>query len=128
MEKVLQKTFCESYVKTLRDRIVAGISIDDYFKNEFPYDKSMVKPLAGVYQPVGLVDKMNPDDDLESAKVVYEAYKNISPLLASNENFWIYLTHVDLFSYVQKRWLDRRQKAWGCVVIEVYGTVSLFGS
>lgn len=110
MERKLQKTFCESYVKTLRDKLTNDMSTNDYYLASFPYDKSMVKSLAGVYQPFGLAEKMNPEDDLGSAIALYEAYKDISPLLASNENFWIYLTHVDLFEYVQKRWLSGRTK------------------
>lgn len=100
----LQKTFKESYVKTLRDDVLAGIGLERYALEEFPYDKTMVKSLANVYQPENLQREMDPNDDFKSAVVLYEAYKDISPLLASNEIFWIYLTHVDLFNYVQNRW------------------------
>jgi len=43
-------------------------------------------------------------NDCEAAITLYEAYKDLSPLQASQESFWIYLTHVDLFQYVKKRW------------------------
>ncbi len=107
MELVLQKTFKESYVKTLRDRILADISTDDYKKDSFPYDETKVRNLVGVYKPVGLLEKMDAQDELTSAKALYEAYEDLPLSIASNENFWVYLTHVDLFSYVKGRWLER---------------------
>ncbi len=102
----LQKTFKESYMKTLRDAVKSGISIPLYGNDAFEIDATQVKRLANVYAPVGLAEKLNEvcEDDFKSAVAIYEAYKNISPLLASNEAYWAYLTHVDLFSYAQKRW------------------------
>lgn len=100
----LQKVFIESYVKDLRDKIRAGLSLSDYSKEEFSYDTTKVRSISNLYQPEGLLDKLDSTDDLISAKALYEAYPNMSPLLASNDSFWTYLTHVDLFSYVQQRW------------------------
>ena len=99
----LQKVFRESYVKILRDNVRTGQSLPAYSEKEFPYDKSMVRSIA-LSQPVGLLDKMDCGDDLASAKALYEAYPEMTPLLASNDAFWIYLTHVDLFTYIQTRW------------------------
>ena len=102
----LQKTFKESYMKTLRDAVRAETSITLYAGESFEIDASQVKRLANVYAPEGLAENLNEiwKDDFCSAIAIYEAYKDISPLLASNESFWAYLTHVDLFSYTQKRW------------------------
>lgn len=102
----LQKTFRESYMKTLRDAAKSGESIPLYAGDVFEVDQEQVKSLANVYAPEGLADKLDEvwKNDFLSAIAIYEAYKDISPLLASNETFWAYLTHVDLFSYAQKRW------------------------
>lgn len=102
----LQKTFKESYMKTLRDAVKSGVSISLYGHDVFDIDETQVKRLANIYAPEGLVERLDEvwKDDFKSAIAIYEAYKNISPLLASNEAFWAYLTHVDLFSYTQKRW------------------------
>lgn len=99
----LQKVFRESYVKTLRDNVRTGQSLPEYSKDEFPYDKDMVRSI-NLRQPVGLLDKMDYENDLVSAKALYEAYPGMTPLVASNDNFWIYLAHVDLFPYMKKRW------------------------
>lgn len=104
----LQKTFKESYMKTLRDAVKSGESIQLYAEDNFEVNTEYVKRLANVYAPEGLCEKLaeTVDDDFKSAIAIYEAYENISPLLASSEPFWAYLTHTDLFSYTQKRWPD----------------------
>ncbi len=108
----LQKTFKESYMKTLRDAVKSEVAIPLYGNDVFDIEATQVKRLANVYAPEGLIEKLEEvwEDDFKSAVAIYEAYKNISPLLASNESFWAYLTHVDLFSYAQKRWPKIKDK------------------
>lgn len=102
----LQKTFKESYMKTLRDAVKSGEAIKLYAADSFEVDQSQVKYLARVYAPEELAEKLEAaaGDEFLSAIAIYEAYKDISPLLASNETFWAYLTHVDLFKFTQERW------------------------
>lgn len=100
MTMELQKVFKRSYMDELRK----NIHISDYQGESFPYEPSKVKPLANVYKPEGLLDRLDPDDDFTSAKEIYQAYENVTPLLASLPDLWVYLAHVDLFPYVQKRW------------------------
>ena len=102
----LQKTFKESYTKTLRDAVKSGETIPLYGGESFDVDVSQVKRLANVYAPEGLIDKLLAagENEFQAAVAIYEAYKDISPLLASNESFWAYLTHVDLFEFTQNRW------------------------
>lgn len=108
----LQKTFKESYMKTLRDAVKSEVAIPLYSRDTFEIDETQVKRLANVYAPEGLAERLNEvwEDDFLSAIAIYDAYENISPLLASNEAFWAYLTHVDLFSYSQKRWPKVKEK------------------
>lgn len=102
----LQKTFKESYMKTLRDNVRSGDSLSLYGNEKFDIDETQIKRLANVYAPDGLSEKLADvgDNDFLSAVAVYEAYSKISPLLASNETFWAYLTHTTMFNYTQKRW------------------------
>ncbi len=102
MKMELQKVFKHSYMNELRK----NIHISDYQGDAFPYEPSKVKPLANIYKPEGLIDKLDPDDDFTSAKEIYQAYENVTPLLASLPDLWVYLAHVDLFSYVQHRHSD----------------------
>lgn len=98
----LQKVFKQSYREELR----RNIHISDYQGETFPYDPSKVKSLANVYKPEGLLERLDPEDDFTSAIEIYKAYSTITPLLASLPDLWVYLAHVDLFSYVQKRHSD----------------------
>lgn len=102
----LQKTFKDSYITTLKDQVKSGVAIPLYGQDAFEVDETQVKRLAAVYAPEGLREKMLQyvNDDFMGAKMLYEAYSNISPLLASNESFWAYLTHTTLFKYMQQRW------------------------
>lgn len=99
----LQRTFKEKYANQLQYEAKHGIGIDCYTKQEFEFDKNQVLMIPSIEKPEGLLDEMDPTDDLTSAKKLYEAYNSISLLQASDESFWTYLTHVDLFPYVQKR-------------------------
>lgn len=42
--------------------------------------------------------------EYDAAILLYEAYKDISPLIASSDTFWSYLSHVELYRYCKKRW------------------------
>lgn len=108
----LQRTFKESYMKALRDAVKSGVAVPLYGNDAFEVDATQVKRLANVYAPEGLAEKLEEvwEDDFKSGITIYEAYNNISPLLASNEAFWAYLTHTDLFSYTQKRWPKVKDK------------------
>lgn len=44
------------------------------------------------------------DTDFINSKIIYEALKNISIDLATDNRFWCYLTHVTFWEYMTKRW------------------------
>ncbi len=98
MEK--QLLFKEKYVQKLKEEVNA----DRYSTNEFVYDHEQTLMMANILKPVGLVSKLDPTNDFRTAILVFEAYRNLEPLQASDERFWTYLTHVDLYSYMIKRW------------------------
>lgn len=98
----LQKVFKRGYMDYLKN----NIKVADYLQEAFPIDKTQVVPLHGLNNPEGLFERLNPspDGDLQTAISIYEAYKDITPLFAQQDDLWVYLTHVDLFEYVKKRW------------------------
>lgn len=101
----LQRTFKSSYVTRLKDELRAGVSISKYGEDAFEIDDAQIRQLANIYHPEGLLDTMmESESEFKAAVALYEAYKDVSPLLASNESFWAYLTHTELFPYCQKRW------------------------
>jgi len=108
MEK--QKIFRSSYVAQLKDNLKKGLSLHLYKNKEFEYDKEKVLILPNVYRPTDLLKKMDVKNDFKSAVALYEAYKNLTPLQASDDRFWTYLTHVDLFPYMQNKWIEHIAK------------------
>ena len=101
----LQQTFTNSYIAQLTNDVKSGASIEKYTKGSFEYDQSALRYVAKVYTPIGLLESiLNTDSDYDAAILLYEAYKDIPLVLASNEAFWAYLCHVDLFEYCKKRY------------------------
>ena len=100
----LQPVFKRSYIDYLKTHIRPS----DYLKDHFEYDRTQVVRLYGIQQPEDLLQRLNPapEGDFQSAVAIYEAYKDITPLFAQQDDLWVYLTHVDLFEYVKKRWPD----------------------
>jgi len=101
----LQKIFKDSYAAELLQNVKNG-NVDAYKAESFVYDESKLVAIPLIDQPVGLLNKMNPDPsrDFESAKALFEAYPNLSLLQASHDAFWITLAHTDLYQYVRNRW------------------------
>ena len=79
---------------------------DPYEQPVFTYENKQVRLLVGVQRSENLLDRLDPssEGDLQSAIAIYEAFENISPVFATQDDLWVYLTHVDLFEYVKKRW------------------------
>ncbi len=102
MEK--QKIFKSKYVKRLKENLKSRHSIHLYSEQIFPFDDDETLVLSTIYKPKDLLKKMNPDNDLDSAIAIYEGYRELTLLQASDERFWTYLTHVDLYQYMIKRW------------------------
>lgn len=98
----LQKVFTQSYIEQLRNHI----SPVEYLQEEFSYDTSQVRTLMSVHHPENLAEYMleHVDNDFECAVALFEAYSNISPVFAQEDRLWTYLSHVDLYPYLRKRW------------------------
>ena len=94
----LQKVFKEAYVEVLRN----SVDSEKYAGDAFEFDQTQVKYLANVQQPSDLRSKMDPGNLFESAKALFEEYKDLTPLAASKIELWTYLSHVDLFDFMQK--------------------------
>lgn len=101
----LQRTFSDTYVTKLKNEVKTGVSIEKYSADEFEIDMTKLKYVANVYTPTDLLEQMmTAQNDFEAAVMLYEAYKDIPLVLASNEAFWTYLCHTELFDYCKKRY------------------------
>lgn len=98
----LQKVFTPEYILKLKN----GIDPLNYSNPSFSYDESQTRTLVGVQHTDNLIDLLDPSNngDLKTAIAIYEAFENLNPVFAIQDDLWVYLTHVDLFDYVRKRW------------------------
>lgn len=42
--------------------------------------------------------------DLQNTKILYTAFKHLTPVQAADERFWAYLTHATFWDYMNQRW------------------------
>jgi hypothetical protein len=103
---LVQRTFKREYVEELAAAVKSGQGLERYAAETFDYDSDQVVIIPTLRHPEGLIDKMEPvpSADCDSAIALYEAYPSMTPLQASDRAFWAYLSHVDLFQYVQARY------------------------
>lgn len=104
-----QKAFTKEYAEELEFNIESNLT--KYRSDRFDYDpKSVIDLSYDAHE--GLLEEMLPylsteaKVEVDAAIKLYEAYKNLSPLEASYRPFWLYLSHVELYPYMYKRWLD----------------------
>lgn len=108
------KIFKPQYAEQLKKEVANGIELQRYGQEYFPFDEKMLIPLVGISEIGGVVSSLSPlpEDDIKSAKIIYQALDMLNPLQASYNVFWESLSHLDLFSYVQKRWPRVKENAF----------------
>lgn len=101
-----QLIFKEKYVQLLKNGVVSGNSLEFYKSKNFVYDKNQVLTMPNIESILDLSSKLDVNDDFKTAVAIYEAYKDLAPLQASDERLWVYLAHVDLYPYMIQRWSE----------------------
>ena len=105
-----QKTFTDSYASSLNEKVSRGEDLRLYLNKDFVFDESQTQWVGGLVQPEGLLENMlkysDKSQDLQAAITLYEGYRQLRPVVASEKPFWIYLGHVDLYPYMHKRFLN----------------------
>lgn len=99
-----QKIFRERYVNELKKKVQSAEIVNYYKSTEFVYDKNEVLPVQNINIPKDLLGSLDVGNDFKTAIAIYEAYENLEPIQASDERFWTYLAHVDLYPYMIERW------------------------
>ena len=98
-----QLIFREKYVQLLKERLSHEEYLKHYSSKDFIYDKRQVLTLPNIDTTTDLISKLDANDDYKTAISIYEAYKNLAPIQASDERIWVYLAHVDLYPYMIER-------------------------
>lgn len=118
---LLQRTFKKIYANSLLEAVRSGCDLKKYAQEQFDYDKDQVVMIPGIAHPDGLIDRMIPNSnaDCETAIALYESYPSLTPLQAADKTFWTYLTHVDLFEYVQARYPKVKEPDFDSIIYVV---------
>lgn len=99
-----QLIFKPKYVAHLKENVTSGKSLEFYQSKEFVYDKKQVLMMPNINVVQSLANKLDANDDFKTAVLIYEAFKGLEPIQASDERLWTYLSHVDLYPYMIERW------------------------
>lgn len=95
--------------KSEEDWIKQYFGSEDYYK----ISKSVnVMSFSPYYVPGTKTDEQKSQEDLYNVRLLYEAYKSLTPLQASNKYLWTYLCHAnpEYRKYIVDRWLtDARE-------------------
>lgn len=100
-QHLFRSTYIETLLKDIRDR---G-NYHKYLENTFDYDSSEVieKTTVKTDSPALLIPKDGNMFDLENAKILFEAYRDMNPLDATDARMWTYLSHVTYWDYMKTR-------------------------
>lgn len=103
-----QPIFTEDFSNSLLINLKEGQSISNYtLEGEcFSYTEKDLCYLINFNVDKEKLERLNNEDlsSLESAILLYEALPDLNPLLASYAPFWTYFSHVELVTYMRKRW------------------------
>lgn len=99
-----QMIFKEKYINLLKKNLNLKNMLNYYKNNEFIYDKKQVLMLPNIDSDPDLINRLDISNDFKTAIEIYEAFSNLEVIQAADERLWTYLSHVDLYSYMIKRW------------------------
>lgn len=81
---------------------------EGFFKNS-TVDVSVFTP---TYTPGKKDDAQKTQEDLVNTRILYDAFKNLTPLQASNKFMWTYLCHAipEYRAYIRDRWMQEERE------------------
>lgn len=101
MEKM--KLFSPDYVVSMQKEVKAGRNLDSYTERGFDYERTKVKEVEGFeHIEAPLQAMLDAQTDFDAARILYEAYEQVPFSIITNNDFWIYLAHTELYQYVWK--------------------------
>lgn len=104
MEK--QKLFKISYVQGLINNLKENRGTDSYLKNRFEHDPNEIlssKTILISQKPELISPKKGKNFQFENSKIIFECYKKLTLVQASDVRLWTYLSHVDFWDYMMLR-------------------------
>ncbi len=102
-----QQIFSSGYIERMYIELTESGDYSNYELDQFPCAEEFPKGDTEISMPkVELVFPEGKDNlkDLENTKIVYDAYRGLTPTQASDARLWTYLTHVTFWDYMKMRW------------------------
>lgn len=100
----LQNKFKKSFLEKIKQSAKDSANLHMFATENFEHTSNDLVSMHGVMHPDHLLeDMMNATTEYEAAYFLYIAYEHITPLTASDEAFWSYLSLVELNPYAKKR-------------------------
>lgn len=95
----------DSALEELKSENSIGSNLKCYqSRGEFIFGNGQLKELKDCNIPDDLCSRLLESNSDYEAAICLHSSLNISPLLASDEHLWAYLSHGPLLKYVQQRW------------------------
>lgn len=128
----LQKQFSQEYLSTLKRQVYDPEYRKKYEGDSFSIEdnENNVVKIGGLYNKhvnLKVTEYPKSKNDLKNAITFFEAYKDMSPLVAAQEAFWAYLTHVEYYDYVKERWDINSETSANNIILRFFvnGTLKL---
>ena len=103
MTKIEVNFFTSVYVDKLYREVVSTQNYSNYLKDTFSFEQEVAKGATDIF--INSDFALDPEkSDFENSKTLYEAFKNLTEVQASDERFWTYLIFVHCWKYMRKRW------------------------
>lgn len=101
-----QKFFRYAYIENLKKDVTVRNETNKYTEDNFKFSEEDV--LENKNMPISDDIKLKMPEkgdkhDFENAKLLFEAYKNMTRTEASDTRIWTYLSHVTFWDYMSKR-------------------------
>jgi hypothetical protein len=103
MNKLEINFFSSVYVDKLYRSVVQTQNYSSYLSETFAFEQEITKGPTGIFMDSDF-NLDSEKSDLENSKKMYETFKNLTEVQASDERFWSYLIHVHFWKYMRKRW------------------------
>lgn len=100
-----QKLFRATYINDLIRKLDTKEGLNAYGQDHFEVDEQEIleNPNIQVKSTKLILPESKDFPDFENSKILFEAYKSLSPTEATDTRIWTYLSHVTYWEYTKKR-------------------------
>jgi len=103
MSKIEINFFTSLYVDKLYRELISTQNYTKYLEDTFIFTQEVAKGPTEIY--INSDFMLDPDkSDFENSKILYETFKHLTEVQASDERFWTYLIYVHCWHYMRRRW------------------------